>query len=53
MKNLALHTKCGKWVHGRRTKMKSVTSTMAKDFICERCVEAMKEIVEPARVNIL
>ena len=28
--------------------MKKVTSTLAKGFICERCVEAMKGLVERA-----
>ena len=28
--------------------MKKVTSTLAKGFICERCVKTMKGIVEPA-----
>ena len=32
---------------------KRVTSNLAKGFICERCVEAMKGIVESAVVNIL
>ena len=28
--------------------MERGTSTLAKGFICQRCVEAMKGIVEPA-----
>ena len=28
--------------------MKRVTSTQAKGFICERCVETMKGIIKPA-----
>ena len=41
-------TKCDKWLHGRYAKIKRVTLTLAKGFICERCVEAMKGIVKPA-----
>ena len=48
MENLVLCTKCGKWVHGRCDKMKRVTWTLAKDFICKRCVEAMTGTVKPA-----
>ena len=39
--------KCGKWVHGRCTKIKRVTSTLAKDFVCKLCVDTMEGIVEP------
>ena len=35
-------------MHGRCSKMKRVNSTLAKGFICDRCVESMKKIVEPA-----
>ena len=31
-------TKCGKWVHGRCAKMKRMTSTPAKGFVCKLCV---------------
>ena len=48
MANSVLCTKCGKWVHGRCSKMKGVTSTLVKCFVCERCVEAIKGRVEPA-----
>ena len=48
MANSVLCTKCGKWVHGRYAQMKRVTWTLAKSFICEQCVEAMKGIVGPA-----
>ena len=48
MANSVLCPKCGKWVHGRCAKMKRVTSTLAKDFICERSVKAIKKVVEPA-----
>ena len=40
-------TKCGKWVHGKCAKMKRVTSTLTKGFVCELCVDTKKGIVEP------
>ena len=40
-------SKCGKWVHGRSAKMKRVTSTLAKGFVCELCIDTMEGIVEP------
>ena len=40
-------SKCGKWVHGRCVKMKRVTSTLAKGFVCELCVDTKEGIVEP------
>ena len=45
--NSMMCTKCGKWVHGRCAKMKRVTSTLAKGFVCELCVYAKEGIVEP------
>ena len=47
MANLVMCTKCGKWVHGRCAKMKRMTFTLAKGFICELCVDIMEGIVEP------
>ena len=47
MANLVICSKCGKWVHGICIKMKKVISTLANNFVCERCIEAMKGIVEP------
>ena len=38
MTNLVMCTKCDKWVHGRCAKMKRLTSTLAKGFVCELCV---------------
>ena len=37
---LTLSTKCGKRVHGRCANTKKVTSTLAKSFIGEGCIEA-------------
>ena len=38
---------CGKWVHGSCVKTKRMNSTLAKDFVCELCVDKMEGIVEP------
>ena len=46
-------TKYGKWMHGRCTKMKRLTLTLAKGFICKLCVDAMEGIVEPSEENII
>ena len=35
MTNSVMCTKCGKWVHGKCAKMKRVTSTLAKGFVCK------------------
>ena len=47
MANSVVCTKCGKWMHGRCAKMKRVTSTLAKGFVCKVCVDTMKGIVKP------
>ena len=47
MANLVICTKCCKWVHGKSEKMKRVTSTLAKGFVCELCVCTKEGIVEP------
>ena len=49
MANLVMCTKCCKWVHGRCAKIKKVTSTLAKGFVCELYVDTKKEIVEPGK----
>ena len=41
-------TKYDKWVHGGCAKMKRVTLTLAKDSICELCVDTMEGIVKVA-----
>ena len=46
MANSVICTKCDKWVHGRCAKMKRVTSTLAKGFVCELCVDTKEGIVE-------
>ena len=47
MADSVMWTKCGKWAHGRCVKMKRVTSTMAKGFVCELCVYTKEGIMEP------
>ena len=42
-------TQCMKWIHGRCTKMKKVTCSSARDFVCRRCTDVgdgMEELVE-------
>ena len=39
--------KWGKWKRGRCAKMERVTSTPAKGFVCELCVDTKEGIVEP------
>ena len=34
-------------MHDICAKMKSASSALAKDFVCEKCIKTMKEIVEP------
>ena len=40
-------TKYGKWVYGRCAKMKRVTSTLAKGFVCKLRDDTKERIVEP------
>ena len=47
IKNSVMCSKCGKWVHGKSAKTKSNLNS-SKRFYCERCVEAIKRIVEPS-----
>ena len=37
MANSVWCSKCGKWIHGRCTRMKRITPSMAKDFVCKKC----------------
>ena len=48
MANSVMCTKCGKWVHGRCARMKRITSTLAKGFVCKLCVDTKEGIVEPS-----
>ena len=49
MANSVMCTKCGEWVHGGCSKMKRVTSTLAKDFVCELCFDTKEGTVEPGK----
>ena len=42
-----LCVKCGKWIHGRCTKVKSVTSRLGRDFVCGRWKKQADGLVEP------
>ena len=44
MANSVMCTKCCKWVHGRCTKMKRVTSTLEKGFVFELVLIQWKEL---------
>ena len=48
MINSVMCTKCGKWVRGRCARIKRITSTLAKGFVCKPCVDTKKEIAEPS-----
>ena len=39
MANSLLCIKCMKWIHGRCTKMRRVTSSSAKHFVCAQCLK--------------
>ena len=49
MANSVMCTKCGKWVRGRCAKIKRVTSTLAKGFVCKLCGDTKEGIVEPGQ----
>ena len=37
--NAVCCTKCTKWIYGRCTKMKKVTSSSVRHFVCRRCTD--------------
>ena len=37
--NAVCCTQCTKWIHGRCTKMKQVTCSSARHFVCRRCTD--------------
>ena len=41
-----LCVKCGKWIHGRCTKVKRVTPKLGRDFVCGRCEKGDEGLVE-------
>jgi len=38
---------CRKWIHGRCTRMKRVTLSVAKNFVCAQCHNITEGRVEP------
>ena len=49
MANSMLCTKCGNWVHGRCAKSKKVTAKWAMHFVCSKCKEIMKGMMDSIR----
>ena len=48
--NAVCCTQCMKWIHGRCTKMKKVTCSSARDFVCRRCTDVGDGTEEPVEV---
>ena len=48
--NAVCCTQCMKWIHGRCTKMKKVTCSSARDFVCRRCIDVGNGTEEPVEV---
>ena len=46
MANSALCVKCGKWIHGRCAKVKSMTPRLGKASVCGRCNQVDDGLVE-------
>ena len=44
--NSVLCVRCGKWIHGRCTKMKRVTPRLGRDFVCRKCERGVGGMVE-------
>ena len=44
--NSVLCVRCGKWIHGRCTKMKRVTPRLGRDFVCGKCERGVGGMVE-------
>ena len=49
MANSMVCKKCEKWTHGRCARVKRVTTTIARDFICTRCKNNEKRKYEPLK----
>ena len=41
---------CMKWIHGRCTKMKKVTCSSARHFVCRRCIDVGDGTEEPVEI---
>ena len=48
--NAVCRTQCTKWIHGRCTKMKKVTRSSARYFVCRRCTDVRDGAEEPVEV---
>ena len=48
--NAVCCTQCAKWIHGRCTKMKKVTCSFARKFVCRRCTDVGNGTEEPVEV---
>ena len=48
--NAVCCTQCTKWIHGRCTKMKKVTCSSARYFVCRRCTDVGDGTEEPVEV---
>ena len=48
--NAVCCTQCMRWIHGRCTKMKKVTCSSARDFVCRRCTDVGDGTEEPVEV---
>ena len=48
--NAVCCTQCTKWIHGRCTKMKKVTCSSARNFVCRRSTDVGDGMEEPVEV---
>ena len=48
--NAVCCTQCMKWTHGRCTKIKKVTCSSARHFVCRRCTDVGDGTEEPVKV---
>ena len=48
--NAVFCTQCTKWIHGRSTKMKKVTCSSARHFVCRRCRDVGNDKEKPVEV---
>ena len=51
MANSVMCTRCDIWVHGRCAKMKRVTSTLAKGFVCDLCVDTKEGLWNQLKIS--
>ena len=48
--NAVCCTQCTKWIHGRCTKMKKITFSSARHFVCKKCADVGDGSKEPVEV---